>query len=118
MITFSFEHRDYAKIIFVVLVAVFVVASVSNIVITAYSDSQNNEVYEQLDKKGGIIYLSETTGSGASSLVRLYVPIESGVKVLGEYVHLDKAKNYAYDTYTLNLYIPISAILYISINQD
>lgn len=116
MITFSFSHRDYAKIIFVVLVAVFVVASVAHIAIDTYDNAQNNEVYEQLDKKGGIIYLSETTGSGASSLVRLYVPIESGVKVLGEYVHLDKAKNYYTDTYTLNLYVPMNAILYISIN--
>lgn len=75
----------------------------------------DSDVFEELDKKGGVIYLSETTGSGSLSLVDWYVPVESDVNVSGDYVHINKAKSYYYDSNNYNLYIPKNAILSITV---
>lgn len=84
------------------------------------SDSEDvpTTVYEQLDAYGGTIRLAEATGRDSSlSLVTWYVPIESGIQIQNGYLHVDKAKSWIYDTDTVNIFIPLSAILYVTVNS-
>ena len=81
------------------------------------NDSAESGVYSDLDAYGGTVYLDEATGSGAMSLASWYVPQESNVKVTGDYIHIDKAKSYVYSSSTYEIYIPMQAVAYVSINN-
>lgn len=102
------------------IVAIAVIICVITIAV-AYvhheSSQSDSEVYEDLEIYGGTVYLGEATGSGAMSLVSWYVPQDSNVKVTGDYIHVDKAKSYAYSSSTYEIYIPMQAVAYITINN-
>lgn len=98
---------------------IVIVVAVVSVCVIGYAVSPNDDsrVYEDLDAYGGTVYLDEATGSGAMSLVSWYVPQDSNVKVTGDYIHVDKAKSYAYSSQTSEIYIPMQAVAYITINN-
>ena len=102
----------------VVAIAVIIcVLTISVAYIYHESSHDDSDVYEDLDAYGGTVYLEEATGSGAMSLESWYIPKESNVKVTGDYIHVDKAKTYAYSSSTYEIYIPMQAVAYITINN-
>lgn len=99
----------------IVIVAIVSIGAIGYAI--SSNGSEESGVYSDLDAYGGTIYLDEATGSGALSLFSWYVPQDSNVKVTGGYIHIDKAKSYAYSSQTSEIYIQMQAVAYITINN-
>ena len=76
----------------------------------------DSDVYEDLDRYGGYIYLSESSGSG-NTLIKWYAAPESSISVGDGYLHVCKAATYSGYSLDSDVYIPLGQILYIRVND-
>ena len=102
-------------VVSVVIAIVVVIIAVS--VVNDDNPQPTEDVIQDLDQYGGVVYLDEATGSGAMSLVRWYIPKEANVQVSGDYIYVNGAKSYSYETATHEIYIHRQSIEYIEINN-
>lgn len=106
---------------FICLVVSVVIAIVVVIIAVSVANDDHSQDTEDvvldLDQYGGVVYLDEATGGTSVSLKPWYIPKEADVKVAGDYIYVNGAKTYAYETAIHEIYIHRQSIGYIEINN-
>ena len=104
------------KTIGIAILAVAVVLAVAGTYVVVSDDAEDTSVADGLGTYGGYIYIKESYGTMNHNLFDLYVPAGSMVTESDGYLHILTAREFPAGT-DMEVYIPKTAIAYISINS-